>query len=295
MQGRMSGLAWSRSPLLSSMRSLPLALLLGACSASSVQIETSTASSTECFRLVSQPVDEDMATRLSPLLREAVASVERYFGAPFARPFTITILPDRAGFDASCPPEWGIDKSECWMVAAGVADGVRLLSPRVWKKEACEHDAEDELHVRGVLAHELVHVYHGQHNPSPDFVDVAGIDWFVEGLATLASGQLEDERLLSAREALERDLDPKTLAAAWTGRYRYGVSGSLVAFVEHELGRARIPELLGATSGDELLALIGMSEEELLERWRAWVSSAGNARLQPGSSSSVPVGARKEQ
>jgi len=70
---------------------------------------------------------------------------------------------------------------------------------------------------------------------------------------------------------LERGFAPWSLDKAWTGRYRYGVSGSLVAFVEHELGRARLTELLGATSGDELLALIGMSEEELLERWRAWV------------------------
>ena len=272
------------------MRSISLVLLLSACSASSVQIETSTASETECFRIVSQPVDEETATRLSPVLREAVDSVERYFGGRFARPFAITIFPDRASFEASFPREWGLSTTECWMVATGTADGVRLLSPRVWKQEACEHDPADELHVARVLAHEIVHVYHGQHNPSPDFVDTTGIDWFVEGLATLASGQLEDERQLSARDALERDLGPKTLADAWTGRYRYGVSGSLVAFVEHELGHARIPELLGATSGDELLASIGMSEEELLESWRAWVSSAGNARLQPGSSSSsVPA------
>jgi hypothetical protein len=257
------------------MRSLLLAPLLGACAASSVQIETSTSSATECFRLVSQPADDEVATRLSPILREAVASVERWFRAPFPRSFTITIYPDRASFDASFPAEWGIAKTECWMVAAGVADGARVLSPRVWKQEACEHDPDDELHLRNLLAHELVHVYHGQHNPSPDFVDVTGIDWFVEGLATLASGQLEEEHLLSARDALASEAGPEALAKAWTGRYRYGVCGSLVAFVEREIGHARIDELLGATSGEELLALIGMGEDELLERWREWVV-AGN-------------------
>jgi hypothetical protein len=263
------------------MRPILFSLLLGACAAPSVQIETTASSVTECFRLVSQPADDDVATELSPLLREAVAAVERWFGAPFARPFTITILTDRAAFDASFPPEWGFSKTDCWMVAAGVADGVRLLSPRVWKDEACEHDAADELHLRNLLAHELVHVYHGQHNPSPDFVDTTGIDWFVEGLATLASGQLEEEHALSARDALEGGVGPKTLGTAWTGKYRYGVCGSLVAFVERELGHARIHELLGATSGDELLALIGMGEEELLERWRAWVLAA-SARSRPG-------------
>ncbi|WP_181394611.1 hypothetical protein, partial [Staphylococcus pseudintermedius] len=91
----------------------------------------------------------------------------------------------------------------CWMVASGVADGVRMLSPRAWKTEACEHDAGDARHVEQLLAHELVHVFHGQHNPSPAFLAVTGIVWFVEGLATLASGQLAAGEQLSARQALE--------------------------------------------------------------------------------------------
>ena len=223
------------------------------------------------LRVLCPPSDEETMARIDPLLRDAVAKVERFFGASFASPFTVTVLPDRAAFDASLPPEWGLSKTECWMVASGVGDGVRLLSPRVWREEACEHDPGDELHLRGVLAHELVHVYHGQNNPSPDFVDVTGIDWFVEGLATLASGQLEDERLLSARDALERGGGPAALATAWSGRYRYGVCGSLVAFVERELGRERLSELLRAASDEELLELVGMDEEELIERWRAWV------------------------
>jgi hypothetical protein len=256
-------------------------LLLAACSAPPAPPQASTASDTGRFRLVSEPSDEVTASRLSPLLRQALTTVERYFGAPFPRPFTITILPDRAAFDASFPPEWGIERTECWMVATGVADGMQLLSLRVWRQEACEHDPDDPVHVRLLLTHELVHVYHGQHNPSPDFVDVTGIDWFVEGLATLVSGQLENEKLLDARAALQEGAGPAKLAAAWKGRYRYGVSGSLVAFVEHELGRARLPGLLGATSGEELLALIGMSEPELLEQWRAWVLAGPPANARP--------------
>jgi hypothetical protein len=269
------------APLLPS-RSFVLALLLYACAtppASPVRPEASARPEPERLHLLSQPADEGTAARLAPILRQAVAAVESYFGAPFPQPFTITVFPDRAAFDASFPPEWGIERTECWMVATGVADGVRLLSPRVWQAEACEHDPGDELHVRRVVTHELVHTYHGQHNPSPDFVDVTGIDWFVEGLATLASGQLEDERLATAREALERGLGPASLASAWTGRYRYGVSGSLVAFVEHERGRGRIVELLRVTTGEELLGLVEMSEEELIEGWSAWVldGSPGNA------------------
>lgn len=224
----------------------------------------------EMFRLSWQPIDAALAPELEGLLRQAVGTIEAFFGAPFPRPFTVVVHPDRASFDASFPPEWGLGRTECWMVASGVADGVQLLSPRAWKAEACEHDAEDRAHVERLLAHELVHVYHGQHNPSPDFVDVTGLDWFVEGLATLASGQLEDPSLLSARTALERGQGPASLARAWTGPARYGVSGSLVAFVEQELGRARLTGLLGATSEDELLDALGLDEEELLARWRVW-------------------------
>jgi len=226
------------------------------------------------WTLVHEPVDDAQAQALEPVLAEGVRTVERFFGAPFAEPFVVTVHPERASFDLTLPPEWGIGKSECWMVASGVAAGLQLLSPRAWKAEACEHDAANARHVRDLIAHELVHVFHGQHNPSPDFVAVTGIDWFVEGLATYASGQLAAGDVAPAREALERGTGPKELATAWSGKYRYGVSGSLVAFLDLELGRARLVELLDATSAEELLPRIGMDEPELLERWRAWVLGA---------------------
>lgn len=249
-----------------------LCLALVACSAPAAE-RVARADAPATFHLSFTAEDAESAARLEPLVRAAIATVESFFGGPFPRPFTLTLYADRAAFEASFPPEWGLTRSECWMVASGVADAVRLLSPRVWKTEACEHDPDDELHLRRLLAHELVHVYHGQHNPSPDFVDVTGIDWFVEGLATFAAGQLEDPSLASAREALQRGAAPAALERAWTGRYRYGVSGSLVAFVEREIGREGLRACLAATSGEELLALVGMSETALLEGWRAFVQT----------------------
>jgi hypothetical protein len=38
-------------------------------------------------------------------------------------------------------------------------------------------------------------VYHGQFNPTRDFTGVDDLDWFIEGLAVFASGQLTKERL----------------------------------------------------------------------------------------------------
>ncbi|HEX6882041.1 MAG TPA: hypothetical protein VF530_01605 [Planctomycetota bacterium] len=253
------------------VRLLAPALVLAACRAPEEKPVAAPSPAPEVVHLAWQPVDEAEAARLAPLVREAVARVEAFFCAPFPRPFALTVHPDRAAFDASFPPEWGLGRTECWMVASGVADGVQLLSPRAWRAEACEHDPADEAHLLRLLAHELVHVYHGQHNPSPDFVDVTGIDWFAEGLATFASGQLADPQLAPAREALTTGAGPATLARAWTGKYRYGVSGSLVAFVDGEIGRARLRECLGATCPEELLPLVGLTEEELLARWRAAV------------------------
>jgi len=250
------------------VRLLAPVLVLAACRA---PVEAPAAPAPELVRLAWQPLDDAEAARLAPLVRAAVARVEAFFGAPFPHPLTLTIHPDRAAFDASFPAEWGLGRTECWMVASGVADEVRLLSPRVWKTEACEHDPADERHVERLLAHELVHVYHGQHNPSPDFVDVTGIDWFAEGLATFASGQLADPELAPAREAIATGAAPATLARAWTGKYRYGVSGSLVAFVDGEIGRARLRGCLEATCPEELLPLVGLTEEELLAGWRAAV------------------------
>src|SRR6516165_2607432 len=77
------------------------------------------------------------------------------------------------------------------MVASGVADRMVILSPRVWKTQAAEHDPADAEHLRDLIAHELVHVYHGQHNPRPDFDGMDDSGWFVEGLAVYVSGQLE--------------------------------------------------------------------------------------------------------
>jgi hypothetical protein len=55
-----------------------------------------------------QPIDEDTVATLDPLVHAALARVESYFGAPFPQTFTLTVHPDRAAFDASFPPEWGL-------------------------------------------------------------------------------------------------------------------------------------------------------------------------------------------
>jgi Peptidase of plants and bacteria len=157
------------------------------------------------------------------------------------------------------------------MVAAGVADRLLILSPRVWKTEAVEHDPADAAHVREVVAHELVHVFHGQQNPIGDFEGMDDLGWFVEGLATYVSGQLSHEHRGAAAEAIQAGKGPVRLADAWSGRYRYGVCGSMVEFVDQRWGRETIANLLAVTKPEIALKLLGVTEAQFLEDWQKFV------------------------
>jgi len=227
----------------------------------------------ELFRIETQSADASFRPELEALLADGRRQIERYFGEPFRDPVRVTVYPSRAAFTASFPPEWGLSETACWMVAAGVADRLDLLSPRVWDAEACEHDPHDSQHVRDIVVHELVHVFHGQHNPTRDFTGAEEVGWFAEGLAVHVSGQLDHGHLAEPREAIELGAAPARLADAWSGKYRYGVCGSLIAYLDAELGREAIRKMLSVTRQDDLLAIAGVSEGELLAGWRRFVSA----------------------
>jgi hypothetical protein len=223
------------------------------------------------IRIEADAEDGDLVARLTGYAQSGAERVESFFGAPFPGPVRVRIFPDRSAMDAYMREAWGMDETACWMVGGAEEEGLILLSPRVWREEACDHDPDDETHARDLVAHELVHVYHMQHSPSDAFDGVEGLDWFVEGLATYASGQYERFHVERAREAVATGAAPERLADAWTGPYRYGVSGSLVAYLESRIGRAEVTRLLGATRLEEVLAAAGMSESELLAAWAEWV------------------------
>ncbi len=245
-----------------------IVLVLSAASCSACVSDAASHEAEARWRLEISEQDPTLVDALRAHLDDGIRTVERFFGAPFERPFVVEVFPNRSAFDGFFRTRWGIEHTEAWMVAAGVADRLVLLSPAVWRTEAVEHDPDAAEHVRDLLAHELVHVYHGQKNPRPDFDGLDEIGWFVEGLATYASGQLERSHRDAASEALEAGKAPERLGEAWSGRYRYGVSGSLVEFIDLEYGRETLVVLLGATSQQEILRTLGLTEEELLAAWR---------------------------
>lgn len=204
----------------------------------------------------------------------ARTQIEAFFGQPFRQPVSIVIAPNRAAFDAALPTAWGIAPSQCWMVGVGVADNLYLVSPTAWTTDACEHSAADAQHVQDIVTHELVHAFHGQHNPSRDFSSAEEVGWFVEGLAVYVAGQLDRGRSSNPAEAIAAGAAPTSLAEAWSGRYRYGVCGSMVRYIDQTYGRATVRALLSATTQQHVLDRLGVSEAEFLTAWRAWVEQA---------------------
>lgn len=202
--------------------------------------------------------------------------VEAWFGAPFPHPFVVHVYPNRAAFTARMREAWKEPnlETQCWMVGVGMATELMLLAPSRWRAEACEHNPDDRAALARLIVHEIVHVYHSQMNPrldaDPDGMEPLG--WFVEGLAVLVSGQLDDGHLAPASEAVRVGAAPTALAAAWSGKYRYGVSGSIVGFIERAWGRPTVVALLRAQSPADVLGRLGVTEPELLARWRAAVA-----------------------
>ncbi|MEZ6022689.1 MAG: hypothetical protein R3C16_04585 [Hyphomonadaceae bacterium] len=200
------------------------------------------------------------------------ARIENFFGRSFATTPRLIVAGDRAGFDAAFPAEWGMTPTQCWMVGVGVADFFALLAPSAWDAEACDHDNADTAEAQALVIHELTHVYHGQYNPTGDFTGMDDIGWFVEGLAVLVSGQLEMRHADAAASAIAAGAAPTALASAWSGQYRYGVCGSMVQYIDERWGRETLTALLPATTQQQVLDTLGVSEAQFLADWRAWAS-----------------------
>ncbi len=231
------------------------------------------AAQTGTFRVHADGVNSAVASRLHADLVWSEQRIDGMLG-DFPDPVVVRVHPTRAAFDAALDRDWGIAETACWMVGAADDRTLHLLSPGAWPDQACEHDPADRDHVRALVAHEMVHVLHGQRNPSDDIGRLTEIGWFTEGLATWASGQLDRRHASRAAEALRTGAAPDRLADAWAGPYRYGVAGSMVAFIDDAWGRRALRSLLTATSQEEILGTLGIDEAGFLERWKAWVRTA---------------------
>ncbi len=221
-----------------------------------------------------QQSDRQYKKEYRKLIETGMQTVRQFFGDSYPQTFTVCIHPDRQSLDSRWQKDWNMPefKSECWMVASGIATRLDVISPARWDSLACEHRYADQGKTRQLIAHELVHVYHGQRNVSPDFSDVTGIDWFVEGLATYASGQCDDSRLVEVKNALAAHKIPASLDEFWTGKLKYGLSGSMVQYIDHTYGRKKLNELLRLNNKTALLTALNITEAGLLAGWAQYLS-----------------------
>ena len=157
------------------------------------------------------------------------------------------------------------------MVASGVATRMDIIAPAKWDQQSCDHHYADKEKMLQLITHELFHVYHGQLNASPDFSDVNNIDWFVEGLATYASGQCDSSRLSAIKKMVTANKVPASLDKFWIGPMKYGLSGSVVLYIDQTYGRNKLKELLRFNSINQIMDALGTSEADLISHWKTYI------------------------
>ena len=222
------------------------------------------------YRLHYTLADQNMVKKIDGYLGSGLNDIVDYFHYPFTNKFDVYIFPQRALMDKQWQKEWGDStfQSQCWMIASGVAHRLDLLSPTVWAKEACDHNGNDSTEIRQVIWHELAHVFHGQYNPDHTFNYIEKLDWLVEGLATYVSGQLDEKRLQRIKQLNYENKTPSTLDNFWKGQEKYGLSGSMVSYIDKTFGRQKLFALLKFTTKQDALKFLGLSEEQLIKNWR---------------------------
>ncbi len=244
-------------------------------------------SENQIFTLHYTAPDSSLVPVLTETLLRGVAENSAFFGQPFLRSFDVWCFPDRAALDRQWQHDWGDTtfQSSCWMVASGVAHRLDLLSPRVWDTQACEHGSplvltgsgasfrneKESAAFRRLITHELTHVYHGQHCRIPDFTGMDALGWWVEGLATYVSGQLDSTRLVRVQAFVREGKAPAQLDQFWSGPQRYGLSGSVVAALDARLGRGMLFRLLPLSTSQEIFAEMQLTEEEIYRIWREYL------------------------
>ncbi|MEP7377370.1 MAG: hypothetical protein ABI675_28465 [Chitinophagaceae bacterium] len=224
----------------------------------------------KCYTMFYKKPDEINQKEYSEFMDKGIKAVQFFFSDKFKHKFDVHVHPNRQSLDSQWQKDWKMPefKSECWMVASGVGDKLDIISPKSWDKESCEHSYADKLKTQQLITHELFHVYHGQYNASSDFSNAEKIDWFVEGLATFASGQCDSLKIAEVKKAIRDNKFPKSLNDFWKGKLRYGMSGSMAMFIDSKYGRTKLKNLLPFDTKPAILNALGTTEEVLLTEWK---------------------------
>lgn len=219
--------------------------------------------------------DKNNKKEYQSLIENGIIDVKSFFNSSYKNDFSVFIHPSRQSLDSTWQIDWNMPtfKSECWMVASGVATRLDMISPKLWDEQSCEHIYSETTKTQQLITHELVHIYHGQQNISPDFSDVEGIDWFVEGLATYASGQCDSSIINRVKKAIAENKIPNSLDDFWTGSLKYGLSGSVVKYIDYKYGREQLKKLLPFNKKTVLLLALNTTEIDLITDWKKYMQT----------------------
>jgi len=222
------------------------------------------------FSIYYQAEDVQNISVYNSLIKKGIKETKAFFSGSYKNKFSVYVHPSRNSLDSTWKHDWKIPefKSDCWMVASGVADRLDMISPFQWTTQSCEHDYSDKIETKRLISHELVHVYHAQLNNSKDFSETENLDWFVDGLATYASGQLTKEKITQLNQAIKENKIPSSLNDFWKGNMRYQLSGSVVMYLDKKFGRKKLISLLPFTKKPDVLSALKISEISLLRDWK---------------------------
>ena len=223
------------------------------------------------YRLEYAAGDRAVAQSLVPMIDRGRQSAEQYFGTTYPTSFIAHLYPDRTSLTARWRVAWNQPtlETQCWMIAAGWAAELDILSPSVWGTQACSHDGGNASHVANVVAHELVHVLQGQRNSG--FTALAATTpWITEGLATFASGQWAAEYAGSVRAFVSAS-SPGTFADLWATNANYALAGSVFAYINQRYGADILRRALTVRTEAEIFSLLSTDATTLLRDWRTWV------------------------
>lgn len=229
----------------------------------------------EGYTLMYTAVDKNNKKAYKKFIENGKKSVKEFFHSSYKKDFSVFIHPDRQSLDSTWQKDWNMPafKSECWMVASGVATKLDMISPKQWDKQSCEHIYSETAKTQLLITHELVHIYHGQLNISSDFSVAEDIDWFIEGLATFASGQCDSSRIAEVKNAISENKIPSNLDKFWTGKIKYGLSGSVVKYIDQKYGREKLKQLLPLNKNADILSNLKITESELLNQWKKYMQN----------------------
>ncbi len=216
---------------------------------------------------------DSSASQVKAYVEMGIGEIVKFFGMKFKNPVKVYLFSAREHLDKQWQNAWGMPgfKSQCWMVGSGLAGRLDLLSPSAWKEQACEHNPDDQEEIRRLVFHELTHVLHSDYNRSREFDNINNIDWFVEGLATYASGQLDAERYGDMARYVRQTGGPEQLSEFWKGQHKYGLSGSIVSFIDKSYGRVLLSGLLEYNDVKDILSSLKLTEKELIKAWKEQV------------------------